>query len=78
MIKQIKVMMHDKGMQIEGAKRILKNSRVPYRGYKCTSAEDVAHLIDEVSKTVQDNPKTVAMLDAVAKWIESSYTSTGK
>lgn len=69
LVKQIAVMMHDKGMQIEGAKRQLKNSRVPYRGFKCESAEDAARLIDEVSKTVQDNPKALAMLDAIEKWV---------
>lgn len=75
LIKQIKVMMHDKHMQIDGAKKQLKNSRVPYRGFKCASAEDAAHLIAEVSKMVQDNPKAVAMLDAVAKWMEKSVIS---
>lgn len=70
LIKQIAVMMHDKGMQIEGAKRQLKNTRVPYRGFKCESAEDAARLIDEVSKTIQDNPKALAMLDAVTKWVQ--------
>lgn len=69
-IRQIKVMMHDKGMQIEGARKQLRNSRAPWRGFKCESTEDAAHLIDEVSKTVQDNPKAIAMLDAVARWIE--------
>lgn len=75
MIKQIAVMMHDKVMSIEGAKKQLKHSRVPYRGFKCSSAEDAARLIDEVSKTVQDNPRTVAMLDALKKWVENREKS---
>lgn len=69
LVKQIAVMMHDKGMQIDGAKRMLKNTRVPHRGYKCESSEDAARLIDEVRNTIQDNPKSIAMLDAVTKWI---------
>lgn len=69
MLKQIKVMMHDKGMQIEGAKRQLRKTQVPYRGYKCESVEDAAHLIDEVIKMIADNPKAQAMLGAVGKWI---------
>lgn len=76
LIKQIAVMMHDKGMQIEGAKRMLKNSRVPYRGYKCESAEDAARLIDEVSKMVQDNPKVIAMCEAIEKWLLKSKESS--
>lgn len=74
LIKQIQVMMHDKGMQIEGAKRQLKNSRVPYRGYKCESAEDAVHLVDEVSKMVQDNPKALAMLEAVSKYLSDGIS----
>lgn len=71
LIKRIAVMMHDKAMSIEGAKKQLKNSHVPWRGFKCESAADAARLIGEVSKTIQDNPKSIAMLDAVAKWITS-------
>lgn len=70
-IRQIQVMMHDKGMQIEGAKRQLRKTQVPYRGYKCESAEESAHLINEVSKMIADNPKAQAMLEAVQKWVKS-------
>lgn len=72
LIKQIAMMMHDKGMQIEGAKRMLKHTRVPYRGYKCKSTDDAVYLINEVSKTLQDNPKALAMLDAVLNFISPS------
>lgn len=72
LIKQIQVMMHDKGMQIEGAKRQLKNSRVPWRGFKCNSTEDAANLVAKVSDMVQDSPKAEAMLSAVAKWLDES------
>lgn len=68
-IKQIKVMMHDKGMQIEGARRQLRNSRPPWRGFKCESAEEAVALLRKISDTIQDNPKSIAMLDAVARWI---------
>lgn len=71
LIRQIQVMMHDKAMQIEGAKRMLKSTRAPQRGFKCGSAADAARLIDEVSKTIQDNPRSLAMLDALAQWVTS-------
>lgn len=71
LIKQIQTMMHDKGMQIEGAKRMLKRTRVPSRGYKCRSVEDAVRYLGEVSKTVQDNPKSLAMLEAVMKYLNA-------
>ncbi len=74
LIRQIKVMMHDKVMSIEGAKKQLKSTRVPYRGFRCKSADDAVHLIDEVSKTLQDNPKALAMLHAVEEWIRQGNT----
>lgn len=69
-IRQIKVMMHDKVMSIEGARKQLQNSRAPWRGFKCNSAEEAVALLRKISDTMQDNPKSVAMLDAVARWIE--------
>lgn len=78
LIKQIQTMMHDKGMQIEGAKRMLKHTRVPSRGYKCRSVEDAAHLIDEVSKMVQDNPKSLAMLEAVSKYLSDGISAQAR
>lgn len=74
MIKQIDVMMHDKGMQIEGANRQLKTSRVPYRGFKCRTDADAHKLLDEVSTMVKDNPRAVAMLKAVDEWVENSFS----
>lgn len=70
LVKQIKVMMHDKGMQIEGAKRMLKKSRVPYRGFKCESAGEAISLLREISDSMRENPRAQAMADAVAKWVE--------
>lgn len=69
LIRQIQVMMHDKVMSIEGAKKQLKSSRIPYRGYKCNSTEDALNLIAQISKTIQDNPRALAMLDTVTKWV---------
>lgn len=72
LIKQIKVMMHDKHMQIDGAKKQLKNSRVPYRGFKCESKEAALELLKKTKENVQDNPKSVAMIEAVEKWINDN------
>lgn len=77
LIKQIAVMMHDKGMQIEGAKRQLKNSRVPYRGFKCESAEAALNLLAEVGKMIQDNPRAVNAIEAVGKWV-GNLENSGK
>ncbi|MCM1369857.1 MAG: MerR family transcriptional regulator [Candidatus Amulumruptor caecigallinarius] len=71
LIKQIKVMMHDKGMQIEGAKRQLRHSQAPYRGFKCKSKDDALELLHTIEASVQDNPKTMAMVEAVRKWMET-------
>lgn len=70
LIKQIQVMMHDKVMSIEGAKKMLKKSRVPYRGFKCESSDDALDLLYRVSEMMLDNPKAIAMIDAVSEWIE--------
>lgn len=74
LIRQIQVMMHDKGMQIEGAKRQLKRSSIPWRGFKCKSGEDAIELLHKIAQTVQDNPRTLAMIEAVEKWINSDAT----
>lgn len=68
LIKQISVMMHDKVMSIEGAKKQLKTSRVPWRGFKCASSDDAVRLIDKVKELIKENPKGLAMLEAVSKW----------
>lgn len=73
-IRQIQVMMHDKGMQIEGAKRQLKRSSIPWRGFKCKSAEDAIELLHNIGQNVQDNPRTLAMVEAVEKWIGITQT----
>lgn len=71
LIKRIKVMMHDKVMSIEGARKQLRRSKIPWRGFKCESAEEAITLLRKIYDTVQDNPRTLAMADAVAKWIEN-------
>lgn len=75
LIKRIKVMMHDKVMSIEGAKKQLKNSNVPYRGFKCRSAAEAINYLQVVEEALADNPRLAAMLQAVENWVSSVAAS---
>lgn len=75
MIKQIAAMMHDRKMQIEGAKKALRDSRAPWRDYRCKSAEDAIGYISELGEILRDNPKALSMLNAVKKWVGKSENS---
>lgn len=74
-IKLIQILMHERVMTIEGAKKYLANSRKPSRQVKCDSPQDAIDHIVAVTKMVKENPKAVAILESVMKWIENNAQS---
>lgn len=73
-LKLIRHLMYDKVMSIEGSKRHLSLYRAPRRAPRCDSQDSAVALLREVKAIVQDNPKAIALLGAIEKWITRSAT----
>lgn len=72
LIKRIDLLMHTKAMSIEGARRQLRLSTPPARGYRCSNTDEALELLARAGKMISDNPRAVAVLDAVAAWLRTT------
>lgn len=68
-VKLVRHLMHDRQMQIEGAKAQLKRARLPYRGFKCESSACAEELLRQIAESANDNPRIQAMAQAVSMWL---------
>lgn len=79
MMKQIQMLMHDRLMTIQGAKKYLRESKVPrhyvngksWYGYTCRNKDEALKILQEVTSSIPENPKLVNALEAVTKWVGS-------
>ncbi len=71
-IRRIADLLYNKGLSIEAANRRMKETRIPWRGFKCRSREEALELLHGLAKMSEDNPKAQNMAEAVAKWLENA------
>lgn len=72
LIKEIKSLLYDKRMSIEGVKKILTTYRkcAPRYEFVCKSSQDALKLLSAVKNGLTDQ-HPIARINAVEKWIET-------
>lgn len=76
MARKIKYLLYERGMSIEAASRHLKDSALPKRLPQCRSSDDAIKTLAALSKFVKDNPKALAMIEAISKYLEKAEMLT--
>lgn len=74
-LRLIKVLMHDKKMQIVGAKEHLRGALPPSYKRRCVSSEEATAILSNIKHLIKDNPKVISLLDSVLEWLKTDPAS---
>lgn len=70
-IKTIQNLLHVKGLKLEAAKEQMRLNKKPIRKPVCRNNEDALKLLQEVKTMLADNPRGIAIIEAIETKIKA-------